>query len=1687
MREVMVSEADLECNYQANPILSRGLQSVHELFIMPCDDGRGSWQWGNPVAKAPKSEEGKGMPARRTIHAKGAVFVRIVLALALLGTLSARGVAEVVLFDDFDGAGGLDTQTKWQLVGDKPRMPAQENGVLVLPRSTEFHSKAELTEPVSVEFKGVWLARPDAPSGDNHVGFTPGYAPDMITFCFSKGEIYAYRRVGGKAYAAPNKRGYGTHVATMARTKDGKRSVPYDLRIDWWPRSLVRFFLNGKLVAEYTDHVTAKPLPVGVRDEKALFRIGSVKVSRIAKSVEQMFEERRRREAEKQRAHEAKLQARGRARAEAVARRFKRLRIAIGGPCYMWGIDPVIEDDLKKAGMDVLAWPNAPMLDPGNSTVIGSDPMQFNVIVFGGRLLNKSQPDPNTGEIPKRIKDQVPKLRRFLEAGGGIWFSGLANQDWGKSSHSLNYILKELNLDAEVLGEAVMDTAIRKEGTTSHFGDIAWADVLPDELTEGVHNLLHPHAVISGEGSMGIVPILRLGREWRLLVRAKPTAASFPCDGGYPSGRLLKTPGAVKSSPMLCAVRQAGKGRVVLWPTWSNFTVTGGSGGPLVDGRRDGKWSDGARLIENLLCWLAEPSQGSPIVGTFDPKREKPIVKLENVEERLRKWARPGRQDFAHQYRGLIGAHSNLSDGKDSPEQMIAAAKKAGYDFIAFTEDLARMDEAKWKRLVGVCDKVNAEGGTVLINARKKIWDSQQKFSEPVSVEFFGVHLRKLPRSPNNQLGLAPGGHGPDMVVWAFDGSVDPKRLVPLRHVGGKDFWADGYRHAVRLDALPNVTSGANAVDLRIDWWPGKKVSYYLNGKCIATFTKSVPRVAVPVGVRDESVGYRMRGIKVTRLDGQRKGQVLLEDRFQPGKPFDTKSTWRLTTGAAPVIQSTPRFLAYPGLDLMDDAGNRGVVFGHRYWIKDAWRSKKHPGHIGWWYHLAYEVDTQPKRWFPRVIIHSQTNNKRPWNTGLWSFLGAYCCEGGKLVDDSFHEWRRVVGPHVFFMNVGIMAIHTARSVEEVASAARPGLFQTYVQANRLDQVLGRIRGCVGPWPQGTFPTSISAGPEILDFARHIAVKSGEGGFVLGRPDQDRALLHILVKSDAGLRTVEVYDRERLVRRYRPEGKRFERFISFHPNEAHIYTLSVTDRRGRRAESWCVFAQVQEMMHRRCGDNWNWMTPGGRGPGTLRTPKFSYSLLEVTNGWRPREPSATSSASPPERVHYSNPMVKYGLGGFVGAHTHGAIWPGHQNLIVDGKPWEGSNWPSVTLNVWTIGRYGVITSNDIAHELIIRGKKRPYSIGAFSGPYEVAPSPWPSELVGCRPMNKPDATATLIRYWGKVRFVRTVSRADGGPVQVRVGSPSEVVRPMDGTVEVRHPDGRVERQPLIPGRSVGGDIPLGGYVAWFGPGGKGLGAVIAMSPGLKYGISGEQAGHIVVRKDVPAPVKPGTEVTFDTFHVSGENLTPNSNQLIMDVWEGMGVAGKPTLYKVEPRVGRVTDQKIFLTLAAEDGAFSGRISKTTGKVLPIRLPVMLRGLNTRWSAVIWYRGKANLHTCGQFRDPWSGQKSWRWVVARYVPRVDAVKYIPILDDGAGYCQVETDQQDPDVFIGHPLVCDRPEVFLSIVKLERDRCTFEINNPTDKRLACTVRPARGFDLTGAWSRKFVLPPGGFEEVTVKDGG
>src|SRR3954471_18279509 len=84
-------------------------------------------------------------------------------------------------------------------------------------------------------------------------------------------------------------------------------------------------------------------------------------------------------------------------------------------------------------------------------------------------------------------------------------------------------------------------------------------------------------------------------------------------------------------------------------------------------------------------------------------------------------FAAPGRR-----YRGNLHTHSDRSDGVAAPEQVVAAYREAGYDFVVLTDHF----EARWGWRVTDTVPLRRAGFTTLLGAELSSadWDEEDVF-----------------------------------------------------------------------------------------------------------------------------------------------------------------------------------------------------------------------------------------------------------------------------------------------------------------------------------------------------------------------------------------------------------------------------------------------------------------------------------------------------------------------------------------------------------------------------------------------------------------------------------------------------------------------------------------------------------------------------------------------------------------------------------------------------------------------------------------------------------------------------------------------------------------------------------------------------------------------------------------------
>jgi hypothetical protein len=151
-----------------------------------------------------------------------------------------------------------------------------------------------------------------------------------------------------------------------------------------------------------------------------------------------------------------------------------------------------------------------------------------------------------------------------------------------------------------------------------------------------------------------------------------------------------------------------------------------------------------------------------------------------------------------------------------------------------------------------------------------------------------------------------------------------------------------------------------------------------------------------------------------------------------------------------------------------------------------------------------------------------------------------------------------------------------------------------------------------------------------------------------------------------------------------------------------------------------------------------------------------------------------------------------------------------------------------------------------------------------------------------------------------------------------------------------------------------------------------------------------------------------------------------------------------------------------LDLQAEDGGFGGVIGKAK---LDTRLPIRVHGVNPNW-------------TCGIVDKT---DKSWLPVGV-----MDDLKLTPeqraTPTTYSAYAALDL-SKDRDVWIGNVVLCDQPELKLTLLPEGDGRFRIEAHNPTNKDLTATIHTAPEFSLVPAFTKQVTVKAGASELIPI----
>ena len=342
----------------------------------------------------------------------------------------------------------------------------------------------------------------------------------------------------------------------------------------------------------------------------------------------------------------------------------------------------------------------------------------FNAIV----LISSEEGVRRLSQVRANCETARRAFERYVTEGGGL-FVLLQPHRYPGSDDEAYFNLLLQGFGVRFLHEGTHDPkhTFKSQATLSL---PAWdyfftTNITPHPVTEAVERLVLPKQLFTRPG----VAALAFKGPWTTVVAGEATAKS------YVQSQADNTPdwtkqGTYASAPPIAAVREFGKGRVFVYAA-PNMHVFGNYGNRLwphtleTEGdAENGKPSHGNRLAVNALKWLGQPSLGTEGFGTYRDVPPKPVVFPKSVDWDKYKFSHvaPGAKpdtygdgrpidlpEAAVGVKGVIGAHTALSDGQGTVADYAAAAKKAGLKFIVFTEPLERLTPDEFKKLRADC------------------------------------------------------------------------------------------------------------------------------------------------------------------------------------------------------------------------------------------------------------------------------------------------------------------------------------------------------------------------------------------------------------------------------------------------------------------------------------------------------------------------------------------------------------------------------------------------------------------------------------------------------------------------------------------------------------------------------------------------------------------------------------------------------------------------------------------------------------------------------------------------------------------------------------------------------------------------------------------------------------------------
>ncbi|HRT95584.1 MAG TPA: hypothetical protein P5532_14240 [Planctomycetota bacterium] len=633
-----------------------------------------------------------------------------------------------------------------------------------------------------------------------------------------------------------------------------------------------------------------------------------------------------------------------------------------------------------------------------------------------------------------------------------------------------------------------------------------------------------------------------------------------------------------------------------------------------------------------------------------------------------------------------------------------------------------------------------------------------------------------------------------------------------------------------------------------------------------------------------------------------------------------------------------------------------------------------------------------------------------PADYKLYNSFPIVSFEDGKPVDEAFDTYR-------YFMGLGAcqapLAFEIITSPAQVAKRAKDGWrVVSFRPPERL-----RTKWHEQAWSfSGNAGQYITNGPKILAWRGPNRLTSTNG--LWWRPDLWEFRVGFRVASDDGLKSVILHDGDRgVLRRWLPKGaKSFETEITFSNCQQLGLYLEVEDTKGRKAigdQFWNRNLLCEEFF---CSDRCNFL-----GNCRLRTRQGGQTWTQVSfqgnMGITPSKGLLRLVAQPAVCLTMNSPTLPIDGQplGFPTVALDFSFHPPGELRYLFAYPHTYLISPEVA-----VGQTDYLYAFDPAEE---KAEKTP-----LGHPYEQPQHGWGNSWGGWHRL----VPTKLLSGWSRTYACNWI------PGEFRIGT--HVTNVVMKEAAALGKDGLQVMNANMPGwvlregdkviatpdsPDCQGEFKQGTFATLEEKGGSAL--LIALDNELQYRY--RKGGHISLHfAPKGGQLAKGDHVAYAIGFAGAASGTKTERMLDFARKFGIVERGK-TGYQSTITRGKQLDNLLLWLL---DGEGVGVEAKMPKAEMPGFLPAAVANLNDRWSV-------------------WLLDRKRTWPNVRALP----------IRDGTASAQLDLNEGDMDIFIGHPVTCDKRDAKIQVAWHEPGVWFVEAHNPTDEAVKAELRSSPGW--------------------------